>query len=189
MRGIPPFNRDADIGVSAANALTPHQCESLIKLSDDPRNPNIKGRIQRESNVIDIGVRNVEVWLIDDSFEWVDELIISEVRGQNNEIFQFEISGLMERPQLLRYPTGGAYDWHVDIGRGDASARKLSISWILNTGFEGGALSFFQQGDTPINFRQGQGCVFPSFMPHKVEPVTSGERWALVAWISGTPFR
>ena len=190
MRGIPPPNRDADIGVSAANALTTHQCEKIIELSEDSRNPQIKGRVQKpETNVIDINIRDVDVWVIHEDFSWVDELIISEIRGQNNEIFNFQITGLMERPQLLRYPTGGTYDWHVDIGNGDASTRKLSLSWILNSSFEGGALHFFQRGDTPINFRQGQGCIFPSFVPHKVERVTSGERWALVAWISGTPFR
>jgi len=35
----------------------------------------------------------------------------------------------------------------------------------------------------------GQSLAFPSFLSHKVLPVTKGERWALVAWISGTPFR
>lgn len=189
MRGIPPCNRDGEIGVSAANALTAQQCDKLIRLSNDPRNPKVKGRVQApKNNVVDINVRNVDVWVIHESFDWVDNLILSEARGQNNEIFKFQISGLMERPQLLRYPTGGTYDWHVDIGGGDSSTRKLSISWILNSDFKGGDLHFFQRGDTSINFRQGQGCVFPSFVPHKVERVTSGERWALVAWISGTPF-
>ena len=189
MRGIPPRNRDIEIGVSAANALTPSQCERLILLSEDPSNPVIKGRVQQtQSNVVDMTVRDVDVWVIHQDFDWVDDLIISEVRGQNDEIFQFQISGLMERPQLLRYPKGGTYDWHVDIGQGDASTRKLSISWILNSGFEGGDIHFFQRGDVSISFRQGQGCVFPSFIPHKVDRVTSGERWALVAWISGTPF-
>lgn len=190
MRGIPPRNRDSDFGISAAESLTPHDCERLIALSKDPRNFNVRGRVQeRGSNVVDISIRDVDVWVVDERFQWVDDLILSEIRRQNEDVFNFEVSGLMERPQLLRYPEGGNYDWHVDIGRGDASARKLSVSWILNSDFDGGDLCFFQYGETSIPFRQGQGCVFPSFVPHKVQPVTFGERWALVAWISGTPFR
>ena len=93
MRGIPPPNRDADIGVSAANALTAHQCEKIIELSEDSRTPQIKGRVQKpETNVIDINIRDVDVWVIHEDFSWVDELIISEIRGQNNEIFNFQIN-------------------------------------------------------------------------------------------------
>jgi PKHD-type hydroxylase len=32
---------------------------------------------------------------------------------------------------------------------------------------------------------RGSISTFPSFCLHKVEPVTSGERWSLVIWIHG----
>lgn len=187
---IPPPVRDTDYGVSAATALPPQITERLINLSKQPDNPRVSGRIQgRSANVVDISVRAVDVWVVHEDYKWVDELIVTEIRDKNEEIYDFDLTGLIERPQLIRYSEGGYYDWHIDIGRGDNSTRKLSISWVLNSDFDGGDLTFFQDRETSIPFRQGQGCVFPSFMPHKVQPVTSGERWALVAWISGTPFR
>ena len=190
MRGIPPKNRDRDFGVSALNALTPDICERIIKLSKDKANPKVRGRVQSKGdNVVDIRVRDVECWVINEDNKWVDDLILSEARGLNDEYFEFDLSGLVERPQLLRYPEGGKYDWHIDIGRGDSSTRKLSLTWTLNGDFDGGDFCFFQYGEVSVPFRMGQGCIFPSFMPHRVSEVTFGERWALVAWISGTPFR
>lgn len=187
---IPPPVRDTDYGVSAATALSHETTGRLINLSKQADNPKVSGRVQeRSANVVDISVRAVDIWVIHENYEWVDELIAREIRDKNEEIYDFDLTGLLERPQLIRYSEGGHYDWHVDIGRGDNSTRKLSISWILNSDFDGGQLCFFQDREICIPFTEGQGCVFPSFMPHKVQPVTSGERWALVAWMSGIPFR
>jgi PKHD-type hydroxylase len=187
---IPPPVREVDYGVSAATALNPQITKRLINLSKQPDNPRINGRVQeRSANVVDISVRAVDAWVIHENYEWVDELIVTEIRNKNEEVYDFDLTGLIERPQLLRYKEGGHYDWHTDIGRGDNSTRKLSVSWVLNSDFDGGDLCFFQEREIDIPFREGQGCIFPSFMPHRVQPVTSGERWALVAWISGTPFR
>ena len=37
--------------------------------------------------------------------------------------------------------------------------------------------------------RQGSIVVFPSFVYHRVKPVTKGTRYSLVIWINGEPFR
>ena len=39
-----------------------------------------------------------------------------------------------------------------------------------------------------MNREQGTIIVFPSFIPHEVQPVTKGERDALVGWITGSNF-
>lgn len=187
---IPPPIREKDFGVSAASSLTAKETQMIIGLSEKANNQRVSGRVQdRGSNIVDISTRAVDVWVIHEDYEWLDNLIVSEVRSKNEEYYDFDLTGLIERPQLMRYKEGGHYDWHIDIGRGDNSTRKLSVSWVLNSDFDGGDLCFFQEREIGISFREGQGCVFPSFMPHQVQPVTSGERWALVAWISGTPFR
>jgi predicted 2-oxoglutarate/Fe(II)-dependent dioxygenase YbiX len=36
---------------------------------------------------------------------------------------------------------------------------------------------------------QGSLVAFPSFMTHRVTPVTRGLRWSLVTWLEGPPFR
>ena len=58
----------------------------------------------------------------------------------------------------------------------------LSIVGQLNEDFEGG--EFVMWGDQAIPFEAGDVIIFPSnFMyPHRVEPVTKGERYSYVSW-------
>ena len=129
------------------------------------------------------------VFVIHEYHSWVDELIIN-CATQANDQFDFNLTGLMERPQLLKYsaPSSG-YDWHLDIGLGDASTRKISISILLNEDYEGGDLCFFTEGETQVSPDMGTAVAFPSYLPHRVMPVTKGVRWSLVCWIAGEPFR
>ena len=40
----------------------------------------------------------------------------------------------------------------------------------------------------PITAEQGYVTVWPSWTLHEITPVTSGERWAMVAWCLGPSF-
>jgi PKHD-type hydroxylase len=54
--------------------------------------------------------------------------------------------------------------------------------------YEGGNFLFWN--DSPEGFKErGSVLVFPSFRPHKVEPVTKGLRRSLVSWIEGLAWR
>ena len=102
----------------------------------------------------------------------------------------YNVVGLLERPQLLNYKQNSkGYDWHTDIGLGMASTRKISITVNLNDNYEGGNLQFFSDKTYEFNPPRGDAIAFPSFLPHRVTPITKGERWSLVAWIGGQPFR
>ena len=186
---IPPKNREEDYGVFPCWELSDTECRDLIELHSDDKNPMLRGRVQRDgSNVTDM-VRQTDVYVVHEDNQWVDELVIAAALAAN-DLFKFQISGLIERPQLLRYtaPNGG-YDWHLDIGNGDHSTRKISLSFLLNDNYEGGELCFFTSGEMCARADKGVCLAFPSFLPHKVNPVTKGERWALVAWITGEPYR
>ena len=58
----------------------------------------------------------------------------------------------------------------------------LSVVGQLNDNFEGG--EFIMWGDKVIPFETGDVIIFPSnFMyPHRVEPVTKGDRYSYVSW-------
>ena len=43
--------------------------------------------------------------------------------------------------------------------------------------------------DVVVPRTQGGGCIFPSWVPHEVHPVTSGIRYSLVTWAVGELFR
>ena len=187
---IPPNHRQGELGVISPLELDKVQCGDIIELHKDPQNVHKTARINAEnSNVVDLKTRDTDVWVIHEDHHWVDALICTAALTAN-QTFELNISGLMERPQLLRYkaPSNG-YDWHMDIGRGDASTRKISISILLNDDYEGGELGFFITGDQSIKPDAGQAIAFPSFLPHRVTPLTNGIRWSLVCWITGEPFR
>ena len=75
------------------------------------------------------------------------------------------------------------------------TVRKISVSAILNDDYEGGELLFSTiEKDstvkiTNIKARKGDLVIFPSFIEHKVAPVTKGTRYSIVAWYGGPPFK
>jgi hypothetical protein len=116
--------------------------------------------------------------------------IIQSAVEQANETFRYDLSGMLEGCALLKYraPSNG-YDWHVDIAEGLESLRKISIIINLNDDYEGGDFEAFSQGVNSIKLRRGDVIAFSSFMPHRITPITKGERWSLVAWVSGPCFK
>jgi PKHD-type hydroxylase len=77
--------------------------------------------------------------------------------------------------------------------------RKLSVTCSLSDpkDYKGGELEFqFRNRDDPTPTRpcleilpRGSIVVFPSFVWHRVKPVTEGTRYSLVIWNLGYPFR
>ena len=96
--------------------------------------------------------------------------------------------------QLGRYKSKnkGHYDWHIDsFTPKDGVQRKLSISILLSdpSEVEGGELQFKGIEDRKILTKQGSIVVFPSFIEHRVTPVTKGVRYSAVTWALGPSFR
>ena len=109
-----------------------------------------------------------------------------------------------ESCQITRYIKDGFYSWHKDgIGSHNeiynypdnkilhGNVRKLSMSIVLNSNFEGGDFEIAGlPGENKIpKLEEGSIIVFPSFMEHRVAPVTKGIRYSLVSWFIGLPFR
>ena len=115
--------------------------------------------------------------------------ILATITAHNRRCWRAALSGELEL-NVIRYRTGGHYQrWHSDLF-GAASTRKLSFTVQLSDPFAytGGALEFIELAE-PAGRQQGAVVVFPSYAVHRVTPVTSGERVALVGWLHGPPFR
>ena len=71
----------------------------------------------------------------------------------------------------------------MDLGSGQHETRKLSfiIGLSPTESYEGGEV-IFKVGpeEKAIKIEQGKMITFPSFVLHKVAPVTKGERYVLV---------
>ena len=115
-------------------------------------------------------------------------------REINDQYYQYDLSNNYEF-QLIKYYIGGNYNWHCDYG---VSAkpninRKLSMSIQLSdpSEYEGGELEIVDYSNRThiLPKEKGMFIVFDSRIPHRVNPVTSGKRIALVGWANGPKLR
>ena len=82
----------------------------------------------------------------------------------------------------------------------------MTISLNDGTEYDGGQLEFDFKNVSPVDewvdekiynskvicsqiFKKGSIVVFPSYLWHRVTPVTRGTRYSLVAWNLGWPFQ
>jgi len=119
-----------------------------------------------------------------------------------------------ESCQFTKYKLNQYYDWHCDSWdkpydkpnnpEEHGKIRKLSMTCQLTDGseYEGGELEFdFKNYDPHMRdeskhlvkakeiLPKGSIIVFPSFVWHRVKPVTKGTRYSLVMWNLGYPFK
>ena len=184
----------------------PHKtCQDIISLGEENwKQAQIYGS---QENISLDGIRKSDiVWITE---QWVYDLIWPYMASANKVAgWNYNITAA-ENCQVTRYTKDGFYSWHID-GMGShrevhndpdnksiqGNARKLSMSIVLNSNFEGGDFEIAgSRGkkkelseDDDNNDEEGSIIVFPSFIEHRVAPVTKGIRYSLVAWFVGPPF-
>lgn len=150
--------------------------------------------------------RNSSIVWMDDT--WIKNAIIPFVEVANREAgwnFQLQNS---EQCQWTKYAETQHYTWHQDswpkpynkpTENVHGLIRKLSVTVSLVDGseYEGGDLEFDLRNTTDSSSNiitsqsarvKGSVTVFPSFIWHRVAPVTKGVRYSLVVWTLGRPF-
>ncbi len=96
--------------------------------------------------------------------------------------------------KLASYGIGGHYDWHLDLGVSyPLTMRKVTVAIQLSdpASYDGGDFEALYGKQIDVAPRElGAVVVFPSYVLHRVTPVTRGVRCSLNAWIHGeTPFK
>jgi len=140
--------------------------------------------------------RRSQMTFMDDSY--VTTTLYSIANRANDENFGFDISSL-QTPQFAKYDEKdkGHYDWHIDTSwvTDVFFHRKLTMVVQLSdpSEYEGGDFEIKESGATEeqlIEMKQkGSVIVFPSFLEHRVTPVTKGRRMSMTSWVTGPKFR
>jgi PKHD-type hydroxylase len=129
---------------------------------------------------------------------WIFDRLSLAAEFVNKEYFRFDLTGF-DYFQYTEYQSNGDhYNYHADILFGNKlppealHTRKLSLSLILSdpSEYEGGEFEFLYSS-TPMTVPQKRGSIiaFPSWMVHRVAPLTSGLRKSLVYWVVGPKFK
>jgi PKHD-type hydroxylase len=175
------------------NVFTDQEIEEIIQIGESQ--PKIKATTVGEDitqEVTDYRVSDI-AWLANNpKTSWVFDRIADLAIKANSEMWNFDIWDFQDDLQYTSYyGNGGHYDWHADLGPG-ISNRKLSIVLQLSNSdeYEGGDLQM-NTGGSILNIPREKGliCFFPSFVLHRVTPLSSGLRRSLVTWLCGANLR
>jgi PKHD-type hydroxylase len=147
-------------------------------------------------------IRKSNIVWIDD--KWIYHTIQQFVHKANKEAgWNFEWNW-SESCQFTKYNLNQYYDWHCDsLDKDKERVRKISVTCQLNDPceYEGGELEFDQRNYHPderdvnkhlikcSDLKKGSVIVFPSYVWHRVKPVTKGVRYSLVVWNCGKAFK
>lgn len=93
---------------------------------------------------------------------------------------------------VYRDADDGQYGWHKDAAIGEIYDLKLTVIANISTApYEGGHFEMFvnEPCHIPELDPPGSALVFPSFLNHRVNPVTRGTRETVSFWIPGPNFK
>jgi len=199
------------------SAIPPKVCDDIIKygLSKEEvmgKTGGIGNKKLKKQEVRDLKRKRFSdvVWLTD---PWIYKEIYPYIyRANKNAGWNFEYEN-SEAFQFTKYKLNQHYDWHIDswekpYDKPDSNQhgkiRKLSMTCQLSDGseYEGGELEFDFKNYAPhmrdsskhvVQAKEilpkGSIIVFPSFVWHRVQPVTKGVRYSLVLWTLGYPYK
>ena len=131
-----------------------------------------------------------QTWLCWDT--WIAGIMHNIFISANNDYFNYDLNHFDSGIQVTRYKPNQQYNWHYDQAATQEPVRKLSMSLLLNDTFSGGEFQVYNsvdQKEQTIPIHAGGICIFPSWVVHRVKPVTSGTRYSLVAWMNGPQFK
>ena len=200
------------------SAIPPKICDDIIKYGLSKPESMARTGEYGDKKLTKDQVKNMKkkrnsdlVWLND---SWIYKELHPYIHKANKSAgwnFEWDRS---ESCQFTKYKHNQYYDWHCDSWdkpynkkEGDpdnGKIRKLSMTCQLtdSSEYEGGELEFdFRNYDPHMReenkhlkqakeiLPKGSIIVFPSFVWHRVKPVTKGTRYSLVMWNLGYPFK
>lgn len=198
MYHIPPSQDPDRNSVSYAfldDAFTGEECRMIDSLGEKLCLSDAKVATTTGKELVNNTIRkNKLAWIhISKETEFLYSKISRAAAMLNAKYFGLNITGMYETLQYTLYnESGDHYGWHVDIHPQSFVPRKLSVVVMLSDSreFRGGDLQLMtEQEPTTLANKKGRIYVFPSYVLHRVTPVTHGIRKTVVAWVGGEKFK
>lgn len=197
IKDVIPFalkqNKNFQDHVFIENAFTPEECAKIIDYGLKIGLYTAEVGEKDKATVTNTIRKSRVAWLRwSPEIDWVFERLTKYAKQINHKHYKFDLSGFFEKLQFTEYLAPDShYSWHMDLAEGELSRRKLSLVVQLSSpdDYQGGELQFFAEPLKIVPKKHGALTIFPSYMYHRVTPITKGKRYTLVVWISGHPFR
>lgn len=174
------------------HVFSPEECARIIDLHKTSKQ-NLVSQLYTSHDNKKIRDSNVYWLFCDEETEWIFKKVCDAILAVNQSTFKFDLDGNPVAFQLTRYKVGQYYDWHMDMGNNVMSRRKISCSIQLSDkeNYSGGELQIFRAENNIVTASKeiGSAFFFPCWVTHRATEVTQGERWALIGWVEGAPFR
>lgn len=174
------------------DVFTPEECDAIINIGNKKQFEKA-GFANPDDAPADPGYRISDIsWLDELDVPFVYDRLTAVVNQINLKCFNFDLFGFTEDLQFTKYQApGSTYKFHIDKVFGGA-VRKLSMVIQLsdpNT-YTGGDLELkYGEVSEKMGRKRGSVFFFPSYVVHRVTPVTEGTRYSLVTWLGGPPFK
>lgn len=125
---------------------------------------------------------------------WLYDRMAFVARRLNAKFYNFDLYGFLEDMQFTLYEESDEahYTWHIDMSDTAVAARKLSMVLQLSdpSEYEGGELQTWTGAEpSTVDKKKGMIAAFPSYVLHRVTPVTKGTRYSMVVWVCGPSFK
>jgi PKHD-type hydroxylase len=192
------------------DAFNPEELDKLVDYCDkfELQKGMTLGNLNKISDDVEVDNRepspevrrsDIKFLSLNEHNQWIFERINGVIEILNDRFYNMDLYGY-DSLQYTEYNSEekGHYGFHMDSAIGGANAigdtRKLSLSMFLNdpSEYKGGKFQFnegTEKNAIDVPQVRGRMIVFPSFMIHRVTPVTKGVRKSLVAWVLGPKFR
>lgn len=164
------------------NFLSKNECKVIINENSkkELESGNIGNGVslQELKKIRDAKIVRIENKIVQSKLE---TLLKEEIKLKGYEL------GPINKFQFIKYDIGGHYDWHSDSGDGEVFRDRFCTVVIqLNNDYEGGDLLYKESNMLEYAFEKGIGnlFIFNSNLLHKVTPITTGNRFSLVTWIT-----
>ena len=165
----------------------PDICTQLRELAEHEKAHEAK--IVGEGTEVDLEVRSASRYKVADK-DTLNTLLDGFEHANNWDFCTYWGTESLPHAEIIHYKPGDFYKPHTDWSP-SYKERKMSMTVQLSgtTEYQGGDVKLYDGPEAHTLYRkQGSATVWPSWTLHEVERITSGERWALVAWMLGPDF-